>query len=275
MSNNPASFQEAVKQGHSAAWDQAWDKAAIYYRQALEASPDNPAVLIDFGLALYQLQNYPEALKVYQRAAEVSPNDPLPLQKIAEINERLGSVRPAADAYWKSAELNARNRDMDKAIEHWSHVSRLDPGNIMAHSRLALVYERLGKKQQAVTELLAIGSLMQRAGDLQKAIQAVTHAMQVVPDSKEATQALSLLRAGQQLPRPISRESRAATPAAHSYRQIEAPKEVSLPKSSLDPIGEARQRALASLAALVFEQPDEAPQGGQTSRGMQAIVQGV
>ena len=28
--------------GHSAAWDQQWDRAAAYYRQALAEFPDNP-----------------------------------------------------------------------------------------------------------------------------------------------------------------------------------------------------------------------------------------
>jgi hypothetical protein len=29
-------FQQAMNQGHSAAWDQLWDRAAGYYRQALD-----------------------------------------------------------------------------------------------------------------------------------------------------------------------------------------------------------------------------------------------
>ena len=88
-------FQHAMNQGHSAAWDQNWDKAAAYYRQALEELPDHPKALTSLALALYESQNYPEALKYYQRAAEVSPNDPVPREKLAGLRGRLGHLAPA------------------------------------------------------------------------------------------------------------------------------------------------------------------------------------
>ena len=54
---------------------------------------------------------------------------------------------------------------MDKAIENWVRVTTLDPENIIAHSRLALAHERLGHKPQAVTEYIAVASLVQRTGN--------------------------------------------------------------------------------------------------------------
>ena len=35
MPGNQEAFQKAMNLGHSAAWDQQWDRAAAYYRQAL------------------------------------------------------------------------------------------------------------------------------------------------------------------------------------------------------------------------------------------------
>ena len=35
-------FQKAMNDGHSAAWDQEWDKAVAAYRQALQEFPDHP-----------------------------------------------------------------------------------------------------------------------------------------------------------------------------------------------------------------------------------------
>ena len=51
-------FQKAMNEGHSAAWDQEWDKAVAAYRQALQEFPDHPKALNSLGLALYQLGNY-------------------------------------------------------------------------------------------------------------------------------------------------------------------------------------------------------------------------
>ncbi len=69
-------YQRAMNEGHSAAWDQDWKKAAAAYRQALPEFPDQPRALNSLGLALYQLGEFDEALRTYQNgqnkeAAEV------------------------------------------------------------------------------------------------------------------------------------------------------------------------------------------------------------
>ena len=55
-------FHKAMNEGHSAAWDQEWSKAASAYRRALEEFPDQPKALGSLGLALHQLNNVDEAL---------------------------------------------------------------------------------------------------------------------------------------------------------------------------------------------------------------------
>jgi tetratricopeptide (TPR) repeat protein len=267
-------FQEAMNQGHSAAWDQMWEKAASFYRYALQATPNHPKALTSLGLALYELQNYKEALACYQMAAKISPQDPLPLEKVAELNERLGNVEQAANIYLRAADLYAKNRDLNKAVESWTRVIRLNPGNLIAHSRLAMVYERVGRKKQAITEYLAVSSLLQHAGEIQKAVQTVNHALQVVPDSHEATQALALLKAGQLLPKPARPKGGTGPLLMAQVRQMEISKSEEPSLDGLDPIETARQKALTELAGLLFDQellPDQ--QVGR--RGLQSIMQGT
>jgi Tfp pilus assembly protein PilF len=71
-------FQKAMNEGHSAAWDQEWSKAASAYRSALQEMPDHPKALNSLGLALFQMGSYDEALQIYKRVAQVSPHDPAP-----------------------------------------------------------------------------------------------------------------------------------------------------------------------------------------------------
>ncbi len=274
MTGQENNFQEALNQGHSAAWDQMWDKAASYYRQALQASPNHPKALTSLGLALYELQNFKEALACYQMAAKISPEDPLPLEKVAELNERLGNVSQASSIYLRAADLYAKNRDLNKAVESWTRVIRLDPGNIIAHSRLAMVYERVGRKQQALTEYLAVSSLLQHAGEIQKAIQTVSHALQILPDSHEATQALALLKAGQLLPKPARLKGATGPLLMAQVRQMEISKSDDKAKDGLDPIETARQKSLTELAGLLFEQ-ETAPVQQSGRRGLQSIMQGT
>ncbi|MGE5124609.1 MAG: tetratricopeptide repeat protein, partial [Acidobacteriaceae bacterium] len=192
MSADQRLFDNAMSQGHSAAWDEEWEKAASHYRTAVNEFPDNLTALTSLALALFQLQKYQESLEYYQRASRLSPADPMPFQKIVEIYERTGDQANAARAYMNVAEVYTRNKDVEKSINSWRRVVDLDPENLAAHTRLALVYERLGHDSDAMTELIAIASLLQNQGNVRKAIQTIKHALQVVPNSKEASLALSI-----------------------------------------------------------------------------------
>ncbi len=84
------------------------------------------------------------------------------MDKIARIHERNGQTAEFIRALLQAAELYLKNRDVDKAIQNWLQVLRVQPANLAAHSRLAVVYEHTGKGREAVTEYLAIASILQR-----------------------------------------------------------------------------------------------------------------
>lgn len=265
-------FQKAMNQGHSHAWDQEWEKAATVYRIALAEFPDHPKALSSLGLALLQSQQFEEALKIYQRLASLTPNDPIPFERLAQLSERLGRLKEAIEAAVKAAELHLNNRDVEKSIENWGHVITLNPEHILAHSRLALMHEKLGHKQQAVTEYLAVASLLQRGGNPEKALEVIARALQIMPNSAEAKQAETMLRAGQMLPKPMRPKGGTAPLAMSKVKQFNPP--TTPVASSPDPIAEARQRALTTLAEILFEYSDE-NNAAQERRGIAAIVKGT
>lgn len=266
-------FQKAMNEGHSFAWDQEWSKAAAAYRNALQEFPDHPKALNSLGLALFQQGNYEEALEIYKRVVQVSPQDPIPMEKLAQLLERTGQLREAIEAALKAADLYLNQRDLDKAIENWVRVTSLNPEHMLARSRLALAHERLGHKVQAVAEYLALASLVQRTGNLEKTIELVNKALQVMPESAEAKQAQTLLRAGQLLPKPLRPKGGTGPIAMAQVKQLDKPKETD---SGLDPIAEARQKALTRLAEILFDysSEDSAP-AQQARRGMQALMRGT
>ncbi len=266
-------FQKSMNEGHSAAWDQEWGKAAAAYRKALQEMPDNPKALNSLGLALFQQAIYEEALQIYKRAAQVSPQDPSPMEKLAQLLERTGHLKEAIEAALRAAELFLNQRDVDKAIENWVRVTMLDPEHVMAHSRLALAHERLGHKSRAVTEFIAVASLVQRTGNLQKTAELVRKALQILPESEEAGQALQILRAGQLLPKPLRTKGGTGPIAMAQVKQLDQPKKQA--DSGLDPIAEARQKALTRLAEILFEYTTDDGQAAQTRRGLQALMRGT
>jgi tetratricopeptide (TPR) repeat protein len=266
-------FSKAMNEGHSAAWDQAWDKAAEFYRTALEEFPDNPKALNSLGLALFELQQLDESLQVYQHAARFSPNDPLPLERTAQISERLGQIKIAVQAAMQAATLYINQKNVEKAIENWLRVTQISPENTQAHSNLAMVHAKLGHIPQAVIEYLALASLLQRAGDVERAGQMIARCLDLKPDSSEARQAANLLKNGQMLPPPMRPKGGTGPLRMASIRELEAPEPA---ESGLDPISEARHKALTKLAELLFEfSSGDENNGHKERRGMNAIMRGT
>lgn len=265
-------FQKAMNDGHSAAWDREWDKACASYRRALEEFPDNPKALNSLGLALYQLGNIEEALQIYMNVAKHSPDDPLPMEKVAQISERLGDLKTAVDAAMRSGDLFFKQRDTDKALENWVRVTNLSPEHAIAHSRLAQVHERLGHTQQAVIEYLAIASIVQRSGNAEKSKEMVEKALSLLPNSLEAKQAQTLLNTGQLLPKPMRGKGGTGPIRMSQVKQLQQPN--ARASSGLDPVTEARQKALTQLAELLFEYSDDSPTTVER-RGLAAIMKGT
>jgi tetratricopeptide (TPR) repeat protein len=266
-------FQKAMNDGHSAAWDQEWEKAAAEYRRALQEFPDHPKALNSLGLALYQLARFEDALHTYQRVVRLSPDDPMAVEKVAQLSERLGDLNSAIDAAMRAADLYMSQREVEKALENWVRVTTLNPEHTPAHSRLALVHEKLGHIQQAVTEYLAIASLLQRAGEVEKTQQLVAKTLQLMPASPEAKQALGLLRTGQLLPKPVRGKGGTGPIRMMQVKQLQQ-QDTRPTFSGLEPVLEARQKALSQLAEILFDYSDESP-ASQQRRGLAAIVKGT
>ena len=266
-------FQKSMNEGHSAAWDQEWGKAASAYRNALQEMPDHPKALNSLGLALFQQGEFDEALQIYKRVAQVAPKDPTPMEKLAQLLERTGHLKEAIDAAVKAADLFLNQRDVEKAIENWVRVTTLDPEHTLAHSRLAVAHERLGHKAQAVAEYIAVASIVQRTGNMEKTGELIKKALTIMPESAEAKQAQTLLRSGQLLPKPLRPKGGTGPIAMAKVKQLDQPKQPT--DSGLDPIDEARQRALTRLAEILFDYTTDDGPSPQARRGLQALMKGT
>ncbi|HSO27345.1 MAG TPA: tetratricopeptide repeat protein, partial [Anaerolineales bacterium] len=273
MTGRQEIFQQAMNQGHSAAWDQLWERAIGFYRQALDEFPNHPQALVNLGLALYESQNYQEALRIYQRAVQAAPEDPLPMDKVAQLFERLGQLDYASKASLAAAELYVKNQDINRALENWQRVIRLEPDNMAANSRLAMVYERAGEKAKAVEAYLALAAILQERGDMEKAVRSVNRALQIMPNNDQAIQALALLRDFKTLPKPARKRGGTAPLRMAQVRLLDTPAGGSPEENGLDPITQGRQTALKELAGLLFQVSEEEQDSGER-RGLHAIVSG-
>jgi tetratricopeptide (TPR) repeat protein len=271
-----AAFQKTMEQGHSAAWEKKWDQAANFYRLALEESPDNPLALTSLGMALVEMNLYNEALAFYVRAAMSTPEDPLPVERIGWISEKQGKLQEALRAYLQAAELHLKGRDVDKAIETWRKACNIQPENLQARTRMALIFDRTGKKVDALHEYLIVAAWLQKNGDIAKALQVVEYCLQIVPGDNEARQALGMLRSNQPLPKPNRPAAGTAPLVSKEVPLLQEPAQPEL--KSADPILEAKQLALSQLADLLFSIEDEQPvpaEGSVSRRGIGSLTKGT
>jgi tetratricopeptide (TPR) repeat protein len=156
MAGNREAFEQAMNAGHNAAWEQNWSEAIAAYGRAIQQFPQDPDAHIHLGLSLLKAGRLDAALKVYTRAYQLDSNDPIPLEKSAEVLELMGRLREAAQQYVNVAEIYLGQRDLDKAVGNWKQATRLSPGFISVHAKLAQAYERMGENPRAIREYLIL-----------------------------------------------------------------------------------------------------------------------
>lgn len=260
MPGNRQAYEQAMNAGHSAAWDQDWQVAVTNYGRAIGEYPDDAEAHIHLGLGLLEIGRLEDALKVYTRAHQLAPQDPIPLEKSADVLERMGRLREAAQQFVNVAEIYLTQRDLNKAIYNWERATDLTPGLVPVHAKLAQAYERIGDKKKAIHEYLMLAYNFQRTNDFDKAIKAANRALKIDQKNSLVLNTLRALESGGRIMPPqdegakttgrLSAFDREQKRATTEQRALNSGGQASDP---LGPLGEATRDALASLALFVME----------------------
>jgi tetratricopeptide (TPR) repeat protein len=256
-----AQFDTYMDEGHNAAWDRDWPAAIKAYSKALRLQPEDPEAHTNLGLALLNDRQLDRALKVYKRAHQLSPDDPLPLERSADVLERMGRLKEAAHQYVKVSDIYLSQRDLNKAIGNWERATQLTPGLIKVHSRLARAYERIGDTKKSIREYLTLAFNFRRQGDTRNAIRAVERALRQEKDNPQALNTLRALKSGGDvnLPEEITSRDKPETPKDEDedLDPFGMPRDDAQPDVGeahpLGPMGEALNEAMSILAEYVVE----------------------
>lgn len=275
MAGNRTNFDQAMGKGHSAAWDQTWDRAIAYYRAALTEFPDDPAALTALGLVLFQIDRLDDALATYQRAAMLTPGDPVAPEKCGEIFERQGRLNEAIQTYSAVADLHLRRRDVAKAIDLWSRIVKLAPDNLNIRMMLVRALENENQPQRAALEYVDLARALQSARELDKAEQVLIRAGQLDPNSPEVRVAYERLRRKQPIV-PINRQTRSKTgmlPTLDEEPAVEVVPVVEHHGPQASPMDTAKEVALGGLAEILFEEDTDTSKAN-TSLSVGALMRG-
>lgn len=161
--------------------------AQTTYQKALEVTPEDPAVLLNLGLAFESAGNLPAAVDAYRRSLAANPTQPLTLVNLGTVLERLGDAAGALDAYRGALNLDARQPlalvnlgnaylrrgQVAEAVLYYRQGIEVNPGLSLAHFNLA--------------RALVV------AGDLRAALAEVRWGLEFAPDDPDGQQMLAEL----------------------------------------------------------------------------------
>ncbi|MBE2199438.1 MAG: tetratricopeptide repeat protein [Anaerolinea sp.] len=274
MAGNRTQYQEALRLGKAYNTQKEWKKAIGVVRIAIREFPTEPAPYDVLGHACTGLKQWDKALECYKLAARYSRGEISYLNKVADMQERLGQLDEAGRTYMAAGELQLRHDNLDGAISNWQRAVRLEPGLLSAHRRLASVFQRRNNTKAAVREYLAIARILEMRGEKQKALQMCRAAMRIDPDSEDILTAMELIRHGEEALREeeeVIEEEVVATPEpeegslADTIRQMaavfEAERQQSLkakgPTGDKLPLDAARRLAQEQLAEEIFRDEED------------------
>lgn len=196
MAKNRARYEEAIKRGEAYLQNDQWQEAFGVYRVAIAEFSQSAPAYDGLGQACFGLKQLDRALECYKLAARYSKGDVKYLQKVADMQERLGRLGEAARTYMAVGEVLLRQRELDKAVNNWQRAIRLESSLLGPHRRLAMVYQRQNNIRDAVREYLAIARILQMQGEDKKALQMCRAALRLDPDSPDVITAIDLIRKG-------------------------------------------------------------------------------
>ncbi len=290
MAKNRARYQEAIKRGDAHLQNEKWQEAFGVYRVAISEFPKSAPAYDGLGQACFGLKQLDRALECYKLAARYSKGDVSYLQKVADMQERLGRLGEAARTYMAVGEMFLRQRELENAVSHWQRAVRLESSLLGPHRRLAMVYQRQKNIRDAVREYLAIARILQMRGEDKKALKMCRAALRLDPDSPDVITAIILIRKGaaeynrveeeEEVEEEIVEEEAVQTadedlPAMvrQMARAFEADrKPVQTPSKQDSALDDARRLAQNQLAEEIFRDEDDDDDGSLSKLERDALI---
>lgn len=126
------------------------------------------------------------AISEYQKLIKEDPTD-LPLvNTLGDLYVRIGNIPEAVKCFTRLAESYDNGGFVVRAIAMYKKVSKIDPGQIQALSRLADLYLRQGLNSDARTHYLQVADSLLRKGDLENAIAIYQKIIEIDPENPAA-----------------------------------------------------------------------------------------
>ncbi len=246
------------------------EQAIKEYEKVLKQHPTDANTINRVGDLYGRIGQVDRAIELYERIAEhftqdgfttkaiailkkINRLDPQRLDifdKLAELYIQQGLVVEAKNQYQILADWYSRSGDTAKAVETHRKLVQLDPGNHMAHLRLADLLFREGEADQAIQVYDRLGRVLLERDRLDEAERLYRHALDQDPPDGEFVVPLceALLEAGRStVAREVLDAAFAKSPESYALQSLKIRAHLSF--------GEAEE-ALALARGVADDRPD-------------------
>jgi tetratricopeptide (TPR) repeat protein len=214
----------------------------------IKRSPEDATLHVALGLAYWERNDYPRALKQFERAVKFGPRSAaahnwlgVALSEKSDLPGAIAELRKAValDPGYKHGYTNlgsalARSGDFAEAVVVFQKALALEPDSLTAHMNLGLALREKGDLERALEHLRQVaagsplnataqyelGQTLRQSGDLAGAAAAFERAIEIEPELREGYYALGMTLK-QQSASARQQHSRAPSPADDLYHRAQ------------------------------------------------------
>jgi tetratricopeptide (TPR) repeat protein len=160
---------------------------------------------------LVQKGAYDKAIAAYQKILAEDPKEVRSLLKVAELYQKKGENKAAAQTFEKVAETYAEQGFFLKSVAVYKQIVKIDPDDVRVNERLAGLYQQLGLMSDAMSQYQFMAAAYEKAGDGAKLTDVLKRMVELDPENIASSIKLGELYArSSQLPPALECFRRAA-----------------------------------------------------------------
>ena len=127
-----------------------------------------------------------KAIAMYKKLTKLNPSNVAVVQRLAELYTQQGLYNDARQQYLQLAEGFIKAKDLPGAAKVFQKMLEIDPDNVSLQSKLADLYVKMGKKDDAKGIFLRAATSLFERGSMEQADQALEHLMAIDPTNADA-----------------------------------------------------------------------------------------
>ena len=137
-----------------------------------------------------------KAIAIFKKLAKLQPGDAENTTKLAELYTQQGLYNDARSQYMHIAEGLLRSGDNNQAARIFQRILELDPENVHTQAKLADLYTKIGKKEEARNIFQSAAEALYARGSYEAAEEALGKVIALDPGNSKALLLRGMIAAG-------------------------------------------------------------------------------